>query len=154
MILHIDRVLLTSVESKHFLLTYQLVTHYLLTEVHRNAKMNDFQEYLDTLMVLSECRKHYRNAQHLYAARYPDRQQKSNMAFKRLADRFCHFGTVKQSRVKRRPIVNENNPATILAFSAPNPHASNRPMEKKSGISQPSVLRIFHQHKFYPYRMS
>ena len=30
MIIHIDRVLLTSEESKHFLLTYQLVTHYLL----------------------------------------------------------------------------------------------------------------------------
>ena len=38
--------------------------------------MNDFQEYFDMLMVLRECRKHYRNAQDLYAARYPDRQQK------------------------------------------------------------------------------
>ena len=27
-------------------------------------------------------------------------------------------------------------------------------MEKKSGISQRSVLRILYQHKFYPYRMS
>ena len=27
-------------------------------------------------------------------------------------------------------------------------------MEKKSGISQQSVLRILHQHKFHPYRMS
>ena len=53
------------------------------------------------------------------------------MAFKRLADRFCRFGTVKKTRVKRRPIVNE-----------------------KSGISQRSVLRILHQHKFHPYRMS
>ena len=60
-------------------------------------------------MVLRECRKHYRNAQDLYAAHYPDREQKSHMAFKRLADRFCRFGTVKQTRVKRRPIVNQNN---------------------------------------------
>ena len=37
-------------ESKHFLLTYQLVTHYLLICVHRNAKINDFQEYFDMLM--------------------------------------------------------------------------------------------------------
>ena len=59
--------------------------------------MNDFQEYFDMLMVLGECRKHYRNDQDLYAARYPDRQQKSDMAFKRLADRFCRFGTVKQN---------------------------------------------------------
>ena len=43
----------------------------------------------------------------LYAARYPDRKQKSYMAFKRLAERFCRLGTVKQTRVKRRPIVNE-----------------------------------------------
>ena len=42
MIIHIDRVLLTSAESKHFLFTYQLVTHYLLMWVHRNAKMDDF----------------------------------------------------------------------------------------------------------------
>ena len=85
--------------------------------------MNDFQEYFDMLMVLGECRKHYRNAQDLYAARYPDRQQKSHMDFKRLADCFCRFGTVKQTRVKRRPIVNENNAAAILAFAALNPHA-------------------------------
>ena len=32
----------------------------------------------------------------LYAARYPDRQQKSHMTFKRLADLFRHFGTVKK----------------------------------------------------------
>ena len=56
------------------------------------------------LMVLGECREHYRNAQDLYAARYPDRQEKSHMAFKRLADRFSRFGTVKQTRVKPGPI--------------------------------------------------
>ena len=98
--------------------------------------MNDFQEYFDMLLLLGECRKHYRSAKDLYAARYPDRQQKSHMAFKRLADRFCRLGTVKQTRVKRRPIVNENNAAAILAFAALNPHASSREMEKKSGISQ------------------
>ena len=83
-------------------------------------------------MVLEECPKHYRNDQDLCTARYyPDRQQKSHMAFKRLPDRFCRFGTPKQTRVKRRPIVNENNAATILAFAALNPHASSRQMEKK-----------------------
>ena len=81
-------------------------------------------------MVLGECRKHYKNAQDLYAARYPHRQQKSHMAFKQLAERFCRFGTVKQTRVKRRPIVNENNAATILAFAALNPYASSRKMKK------------------------
>ena len=93
--------------------------------------MNDFQEYFDMLMVLGKCRKHYRNAQDLYAARYPDRQQKPHMAFKRSAGRFCYFDTVKQTRVKRRPIVNENNAAATLAFAALNPHASSRQMEKK-----------------------
>ena len=93
--------------------------------------MNDFQEYFDMLMVLGEFRKHYRNAQVLYAARYPDRQQKSYMAFKRLADRFCRFGTMKQTRVKRRTIVNENNATAILAFAALNSHASSRQMEKR-----------------------
>ena len=58
------------------------------------------------------------------------------MAFKRIADRFCRLGTVKQTRVKRPPIVNENNAAAILAFAALNPHASSRQMEKKSEISQ------------------
>ena len=68
---------------------------------------------------------------YLYAARYPDRQQKSHMASKRLADRFCRFGTVKQTRIKRRPIVNENNAAAILAFAALNRHASSRQMKKR-----------------------
>ena len=76
------------------------------------------------------------------------------MAFKRLADRFCRFGTVIQTRFKRRPVVNENNAAAILAFVALNPYASSRQTEKKSGISQRSLLRILHQHKFLPYRMS
>ena len=67
----------------------------------------------------------------MYAARYADRQQKSHMAFKRLVDRSCRFGTVKQTRVKRQPIVNENNAAAILAFAALNPHASSKQMEKK-----------------------
>ena len=116
--------------------------------------MNDFQEYFDMLMVLGECRKHYGNAQDLYAALYPDRQQKSHNAFKRLADRFCRFGTVKQkTRVKRRPIFNENNAAAILIFAALNLYASSSQMEKKREISQRSVLRILHQHKFHPYHM-
>ena len=61
---------------------------------------------------------------------------------------------MKQTRVKRRPIVNGNNTAAILAFSALNPDASSRQMEKKSGIRQRSVLRILHQHRFHPYHMS
>ena len=154
MIIHIDRVLLTSAESKHFLLTYQLAAQYLLMWVYRNAKINDFQKYFDIFMVPGECRKHYRNAQDLYTARYPDRRQKSHMALKRLADRFCRFGAVKQTQVKRRSIVNENNGAALSAIATLNLHASSRQMEKKSGISSRSVLRIFHQHKFHPYRMS
>ena len=97
--------------------------------------MNDFQEFLGMLMVLEECRKHYRNAQDLYGARYPDEQQKSHMAIKLLADRFYRFGTVIQTRVKRRPIVNENNAGAILAFAALNPHANSRQMKEKSGIT-------------------
>ena len=76
MTINIDRVLLTSAQSKYFLLTYQLVTHYLIMWVLRNAKMIHLQEYFDMLMVLGECRKHYWTAQDLYAARYPDRQKK------------------------------------------------------------------------------
>ena len=48
------------------------------------------------------------------------------MAFKRLADRFCRFGKLKRTRVKRRPIVIENNPTAILAFAALNPHAAGK----------------------------
>ena len=79
---------------------------------------------------------------------------KNRTWLKRSADHFCPFGTVKQTRAKRRSIVNENNAADILAFAALNPYVSSGQMEKKSGISQRSVLRILHQHKFHPYRMS
>ena len=103
--------------------------YFFFDDIISDFKTN-FQEYFDMLMVLGECRKHYRNAQDLYAARYPDRQQKSHMAFNRLADRFCRFGPAKQTRVKRRPIDNENNAAAILVFAALNPHASTRQMEK------------------------
>ena len=43
----------------------------------------------------------------------------------------CRLGTVKKTRFKRRPIVDENNAAAIIAFTALNPHASSRQMEKK-----------------------
>ena len=61
---------------------------------------------------------------------------------------------MKQTRDKRLPIVNENNAAPILAFGALNPHGSSRQLEKKGRVSQRSVLRILHQHKFHPCRMS
>ena len=61
---------------------------------------------------------------------------------KRLADQFCRFGTIKQTRVKRRPIVNETNAAVILALAALNPYANSRQMEKKSGISNYFLKRI------------
>ena len=96
--------------------------------------MNDFQEYFDVLIVLGECRKHYRNGQDLYAARYSDKQQKSHMAFKRLADHFCRFGC-------------------YFSFCCTK-FTGKWKMEKKSGISQRFVLRIFYQHKFHPYCMS
>ena len=83
-----------------------------------------------------------------------DRVLLTSAESKRLADRFCRFGIVKHTRVKRRPIVNENNAAAILAFAALNPHASSMKMEKKSGISQRSVFRISHQQKCHPYRLS
>ena len=86
-------------------------------------------------MVLGECRKHYRKAQDFYAARYPDRQQKLHMAFKRLDNRICRLGIVKETWVKRRTIFNVNNAAAILDFTALNPHASSRQMEKQSGQS-------------------
>ena len=38
---------------------------------------------------------------------------------------------MKQTGVKRRPIVNENNAVAILAFAALNPHASSRQVEKR-----------------------
>ena len=56
--------------------------------------MNDF----DVLIVLGECRKHYRNAQDLYAACYPDRQQKSHMVIKRLADLTVSVASVQSNK--------------------------------------------------------
>ena len=102
-----------------------LLIHVLCISECENERFSRFS-YFDMLMVLGEYRKHYTNIEDLYAAGYSDRQQKSHMDFKRLADRFCRFSTVKQIRVKRRPIVNENNAATILAFAALNPHARSR----------------------------
>ena len=48
------------------------------------------------------CRILEGNAEDFYVACYPDRQQKSHITFKRLADSFCSFGTVKQTRVKHK----------------------------------------------------
>ena len=48
---------------------------------------------------------------------------------------------MKQRRVKRQPIVKENNAAAILAFAALNPHASSRQMEKRVElVSDPQLM--------------
>jgi len=52
-------------------------------------------------IVLGECRKNYRQATNTYAERYPNREKKLHMTFKRLLDLFYFaygMATVKKKK--------------------------------------------------------
>lgn len=76
------------------------------------------------------------------------------MTFLRTVNLFAETGSVKQTRNRRRTVTHEDAETDILAAVAVNPHISTRQLARSSGISQSSILRILHRHKFHPYHVS
>ncbi|RLU17341.1 hypothetical protein DMN91_009574 [Ooceraea biroi] len=58
--------------------------------------------------------------------------------------------------VHLNPRLQTNEPAevTVLAAVANNPHISSRQIQRNTGISKTSVLRILKRHSFHPYHIA
>lgn len=61
--------------------------------------------------------------------------------------------SVRKSERQKR-VINEEMKIGMPASVSGNLHISLRQIERESGISMRSVLRIWHRHKFHPYHVS
>ena len=112
-------------------------------------------ERIDMIYIYGEARKNARAACNMYGERYPERRQPSVRNFQRLANLFSESGSVTpRKHNRRRTATGENSEVAVLAAVAANPHVSSRQLERDSGISQRSVLRLLKRHKFHPYHIS
>ncbi|EZA50914.1 hypothetical protein X777_10741 [Ooceraea biroi] len=91
----------------------------------------------------------------MYGQRYPEKRLPSRAAFDCLIKTFRETGSVC-SRKKMRSRLQTNEPAevTVLAAVANNPHISSRQIQRNTGISKTSVLRILKRHSFHPYHIA
>ena len=107
------------------------------------------------IQIYGECRKNASEAYRVYAERYPDRRQPSRRLFGKLFIKLRDSGSVTpRARVRNKPTTGEAGATNVLAAVAVNPHVSSREIARDAGMSQRSVLRILHTHKFHPYHIS
>lgn len=112
-------------------------------------------EKIEMIFIYGECRRNVVDAVALYAHRFPNRNTPSRSSFYRVVNGFRENGNVASTkRTRRATVTGEDNEIGVLAAVAHNPHVSSRAISRDSGISQRSVLRILHRHKFHPYHVS
>lgn len=107
--------------------------------------MYPFQEQVDMLLIYGECQKNAVHARNLYAERYPDRNSPSRRTFINVYNKLRQTGSLKCCTSERvKPATSEETETDVLAMVTQNPHISTRQIERESGVSRSSVLRILH----------
>lgn len=114
------------------------------------------EEAHDMLEIYFECGSNARAAERLWHERYPNRFSHSYNVFIRLSNRIKNEGIVqphhnKGKKIRRR--VRDDRSADIVASTIIQPHDSLRRRERDSGVSKSTIIRIFQELKFHPYRM-
>ena len=117
--------------------------------------MYPFEEQVDMILIYGECQRNSVQARILYSERYPDRILPSRQTFTNVCNKLRQTGclSTRKSDCKKK-VTHEGNEVGVLAMVARNPHVSSRQIERESGVSKRSVLRILHRHKFHPYHLS
>lgn len=114
------------------------------------------QEKIEIILIYGEARRSVSRAIRLYAERHPGERVPSRCSIYRIVQHFKTDGNVGTTKRNRRRIVTNAggaNEVNILAAVNVNPHVSTRELERESGISRSSILRILKQHKFHPYHI-
>lgn len=106
-------------------------------------------EKIDMILIFGECRQNATHAAHVYAARYPNRRHPSRHYFPRLLQ---VMRTEPNNNGEESFVVNEEKEVDVLAVVAVNKTASTREIAEECGISQASVWRILHKHKFKSFK--
>ena len=112
-------------------------------------------EKVDTIFIYGECRQIIRKAVRLYVEKFVNRVHSSFSVFLNIVQTFQETGSVNNKKRKQiKKATDDGNSTNILAVVTLDPHISTRPLERESGISRQSVLRIFHSNKFYLFHIS
>lgn len=124
-------------------------------QISQSCKMYPFEEQVDMILIYGECQQNSVRARILYSERYPNRILSSCQTFINVCDKLRQTGSLnnRKSECEKR-VTHEGNEVGVLAMIARNPHVSSRQIERESGVSKRSVLRILHRYKFHPYHLS
>lgn len=101
------------------------------------------------LLVYGECLQNKRQAQTLYAERYPDRNQPCYAYFPWLVQ---HLKTVPQNENEENFIISEEAEINVLACVNADPNISTRQIENEVGVNRESARKILKKHNYKPYK--
>lgn len=96
----------------------------------------------------------YHQVSELFPASFPGRPKPSHTTIMRCYKKFKETGCVNvHPNVTNRPQRESANELVVLAAVNANPAASSREMERMTGVSQRTVLRVLHKHKYASYKV-
>lgn len=112
-------------------------------------------EKVEMVIIYGECHRIMRKAVRVYGERFTDRNSPSLSVFANIIKKFRETGNVdKEKRIRAKKATDDGNTINILASVIQNPHVGTRQLERESGISQRSILRILKVNKFHPFHIS
>lgn len=97
----------------------------------------------------------YNEVTHLFNDSFPGRNPITRSAVEKTIKRFEETGSVKNRPRSGRPksATTDERCLEVLQSIVENPHASTTSLSTQFEISQSSVCKILHQHKFKPYKI-
>lgn len=110
------------------------------------------QELVDMTYLLGECHRNCLLASRVYGARYPERRKSQVKCFEKLKERFELTANANYKKNTRQGKINgEAMQFDIVTAVVENPNISTRQVSAVLDISQTSVVKILHKHKFHDY---
>lgn len=115
-----------------------------------------FAEQVDMLMCYGEARGCGREAERLYAAKYPLRRQPYHQTFANIHRRLRETGNLRTTRPdagRPRRVRTPDTEEEVLNAVADHPRTSVRAVAHDVGVSSSSVWRTLHEQLLYPYHI-
>lgn len=106
-------------------------------------------EKVDMLLIFGECRRNCRQAEQLYAERFPERRHPPNNYFIRLEEQFRRE---PENQNEPQFIVSEETEVNVLAIVAADPTISLRQIEEQTGVNRETARRVLKKYKFRSYK--
>nr|XP_034195052.1 uncharacterized protein LOC117611224 [Osmia lignaria] len=112
-------------------------------------------EKVEMVIVYGECHRIMREAVRVYGERFPDRRRPSLSVFANIIKTFQETGNVdNKPRNRAKRVTDDGNSINIVAAVIRDPRVSTRQLERESGLSRRSILRILHVNRFHPFHIS